>query len=178
MRIDVNAALQAHPEFLNEQIDDHDKAIYAKGWNDCNKEYYNAISELPAASIACTDFSTRLRRAFEADELVNQRILLDAADAIEELLRENGELENSGKLLAAAFERLKSKVPRWTSVKERLPEKHQAVLFYIPWNKTNMIGWVDEGGGINLEGYGKCYDFSLVKPSHWMPLPEPPKGVE
>ena len=64
-----------------------------------------------------------------------------------------------------------AKVPKWISVEERLPEKHQVVLFYIPWNKSCMIGWIDEGGGINLEGYGKCYDFSLVKPSHWMPLP-------
>lgn len=85
-RIEKKDALQAHPEYLNEQINDHDKAIYAKGWNDCNKEYYNAITELPVASIACTDLSMRLRRTFEADELVNQRILLDAADAIEELL--------------------------------------------------------------------------------------------
>lgn len=86
-KIEKRDALQAHPEFLNEKIDDHDKAIYAKGWNDCNKEYYNAITELPVAYMAsCTDLSTRLRRAFEADELVNQRILLDAADAIEELL--------------------------------------------------------------------------------------------
>ena len=84
-KIEKRDALQAHPEFLNEKIDDHDKAIYAKGWNDCNKEYYNAITELPVASMAsCTDLSTRLRRAFEANELVNQRILLDAADAIED----------------------------------------------------------------------------------------------
>ena len=86
-KIDINAALQAHPEFLNEKIDDHDKAIYAKGWNDCNKEYYNAISELPVASIDCTDLSMRLRRAFEADELTNHRLLLESADAIEELLK-------------------------------------------------------------------------------------------
>ena len=111
--INSDAALQAHPEFLNEQIDDHDKAIYAKGWNDCNKEYYNSIAELPVAPMACTDLSTRLRRAFEADELVNQRLLLDAADAIEELLEEKSKLENSGKLLVAAFDRLKEKVQKY-----------------------------------------------------------------
>ena len=76
---------------------------------------------------------------------------------------------------ADAIEELLAAVPHWISVEEQLPEKHKVVLFYIPWNKTNMIGWIDEGGGINLEGYGKCYDFSLIKPSHWMPLPEPPK---
>lgn len=86
---------------------------------------------------------------YEASKLTN-----DAANAIEELL-------------AAA--------PRWISVEERLPEKHEAVLFYIPWNKSNMIGWYTEDGNINFVGYGKCYDFSLVKPSHWMTLPKPPK---
>ena len=58
-----------------------------------------------------------------------------------------------------------------------MPEKHEIVLFYIPWNKSNMIGWYTEDGNINFVGYGKCYDFSLVKPSHWMTLPKPPKEV-
>jgi len=48
--IDMDSALQAHPEFLNEQIDDHDKAIYAKGWNACNSAYYGSIKELPFIS--------------------------------------------------------------------------------------------------------------------------------
>ena len=48
--INVEDALQAHPEFLNEQIDDHDKSIYAKGWNACNSAFYGAIKELPAVS--------------------------------------------------------------------------------------------------------------------------------
>ena len=48
--INVEDALQAHPEFLNEQIDDHDKAIYAKGWNACNSAFYGAIKELPTVS--------------------------------------------------------------------------------------------------------------------------------
>lgn len=108
-RIEKKDALQAHPEYLNEQINDHDKAIYAKGWNDCNKEYYNAITELPVASIACTDISMRLRRTFEADELVNQRILLDAADAIEELLDE--------------LTTIRKQFPHWISVEELLAER-------------------------------------------------------
>ena len=48
--INVDSALQAHPEFLNEQIDDHDKAVYAKGWNACNSAFYGAIKELPTIS--------------------------------------------------------------------------------------------------------------------------------
>ena len=48
--INVEDALQAHPEFLNEQIDDHDKAVYAKGWNACNSAFYGAIKELPTVS--------------------------------------------------------------------------------------------------------------------------------
>ena len=48
--INVEDALQAHPEFLNEQIDDHDKAVYAKGWNACNSAFYGAIKELPTIS--------------------------------------------------------------------------------------------------------------------------------
>lgn len=50
--IKQNDALQAHPEYLNEQIDDHDKAVYAKGWNACNSAYYGSIKELPFISTA------------------------------------------------------------------------------------------------------------------------------
>lgn len=106
-------------------------------------------------------------------------LLPDAADAIEELLAAvSAQKETIGELRKRNDAQADVIDEEWTSVEERLPEKHKAVLFYIPWNKTNMIGWIDEGGDINLEGYGRCYDFSLIKPSHWMPIPEPPKEVE
>ena len=169
-KIDINAALQAHPEFLNEKIDDHDKAVYAKGWNDCNKEYYNAIAELPVASIDCTDLSMRLRRAFEADELVNQRILLDAADAIEELIKEKARLENSGKLLVSAFERLKEKAPKWISVEERLPEKDEMAIVYYSWTGRSGTEY-KEVSLATLDEMRYCGNKLLG----WMPLPEAPK---
>ena len=154
--INSDAALQAHPEFLNEQIDDHDKAIYAKGWNDCNKEYYNSIAELPVASMACTDLSTRLRRAFEADELVNQRLLLGAADAIEELL---------------------AAVPKWISVEERLPEQFICV-FATDGEDVGIAafqGFIDDypvwSNAWNLEYIEDQYDEDFLQVTHWMPLP-------
>lgn len=42
-------ALQAKPEFLNENNEDKEKALYAKGWNACNKEYINNLLNIPAA---------------------------------------------------------------------------------------------------------------------------------
>lgn len=149
-KIEKRDALQAHPEFLNEKIDDHDKAIYAKGWNDCNKEYYNAITELPVASMAsCTDLSTRLRRAFEADELVNQRLLLDAADAIEEL---------------------QAQVPHWISVEERLPEHYRVVLVIKDHPVDYLHGYEFAARLQNGEWSGNSR-----KVLFWMPLPEPPE---
>lgn len=174
--INVEDALQAHPEFLNEQIDDHDKAAYAKGWNDCNKEYYNSIAELPVASMACTDLSTRLRRAFEADELVNQRLLLDAADAIEELLDE--------------LTTIRKQFPRWISVEDEPPKENGRYL--VRYKRDVNLGdeetvhedeirimrfFVDDGWRYPII----CNDHVRLvneEVTHWVPLPAPPKGVE
>ena len=45
--ISVFAALQAKPEFLNENNEDKEKALYAKGWNACNKEYIGNLLNIP-----------------------------------------------------------------------------------------------------------------------------------
>ena len=93
-----------------------------------------------------------------------------AADAIEELLAEKAKIENSGKLLAAAFERLKSKVPTWISVEERLPEPRKKVLACACDDRHDYYKEVSFllPNGSWLGGF---------EPTHWMPLPEPPKGV-
>ena len=53
--------------------------------------------------------------------------------------------------------------PRWIPVSERLPEENDAVL----------VVWKD--GDIGLAFMHKDdWDYA----THWMPMPEPPKGVE
>ena len=57
--------------------------------------------------------------------------------------------------------------PKWISVKERLPEEDTAVLTYresgieveCRWHR----GWDND-------------EFTCCQVTHWMPLPEPPKG--
>ena len=56
---------------------------------------------------------------------------------------------------------------RWIPVTERLPEKDTAVLCFTALGQKT--GWVGASGGFNFT-YGK----GVV--THWMPLPEPPKG--
>lgn len=125
------------------------------------KQTRESLSEVADCMGCCVGWSIR----------ENKCLLDHCADAIEELLiTTSAQKETIEELRARNSAQADMLDGEWASVEERLPEKHQAVLFYIPWNKTNMIGWIDEGDGINLEGYGKCYDFSLIKPSHWMPL--------
>lgn len=111
----------------------------------------------------------------------------DAADAIEELLAErNKALKKLCEWCGVCSEENRKALecddiavldaPHWISVKERLPESGEFVLFYCPYIKSCMVGWFDDN--FHLEGYGRAYDYSLVKPSHWMPPPAPPKGVE
>ena len=105
-----------------------------------------------------------------------------AADAIEELQTEKAKIENSGKLIAAAFERLKEKVPKWIPVEERLPDDDRAFLVSIhddsgdgAFDYTD-VGWIwigENGDRLFVVDNQPC---SFV--THWMPLPAPPKGVE
>lgn len=96
----------------------------------------------------------------------------EAADAIEELLKINAELDNSGRVLMAAFARLKEKVPKWISVEERLPEQGERVLVsnggFICESYLSQSGKWQRGG----------VDMFFMTPTHWMPLLKPPKEVE
>lgn len=56
--ISVFAAVQAKPEFLNENHENKDSALYAKGWNACNKEYIDNLLDIPPADVRPAWIST------------------------------------------------------------------------------------------------------------------------
>ena len=81
---------------------------------------------------------------------------------------------------------LRSKQPKWISVKESLPEdegyylvrvyysdiEHCAFEVY-GWHKGSFIYWA---GGMELPvGINTHGENIPMKVTHWMPLPEPPK---
>lgn len=61
------------------------------------------------------------------------------------------------------------KQSRWISVEERLPEVRQRVLLYSYHDGVNTGYRADEIGRFYVD---KSYPY---RPTHWMPLPEPPK---
>lgn len=60
----------------------------------------------------------------------------------------------------------------WISVKERLPDHREEVLVFSPQYKEYMMGHVFE-----WEGTVACEfeEYMLIKVTHWMPLPKPPR---
>ena len=79
-------------------------------------------------------------------------------------------------------------MPRWISVEERLPETcaetrsfYHSVTVLASENGRIMMGYFTtskDDGSFDFSGvdsHKKFYDFA--KPSHWMPLPDPPKEV-
>lgn len=63
----------------------------------------------------------------------------------------------------------------WISVKDRLPEVYAKVLCYFPNKRYGSQIAVSYFESNAIES-GMCADaFKHGKPTHWMPLPEPPK---
>ena len=58
----------------------------------------------------------------------------------------------------------------WISVKDRLPKNWEDVLVYNEATKVISIGYYYDALGWYLQN-GDC-----ILISHWMPVPEPPKG--
>ena len=63
-------------------------------------------------------------------------------------------------------------VQEWISVTERLPEKgEESVLIALRWGEVD-IGWCEDSRW-RSEFVNEYEDGEVT---HWMPLPEPPKG--
>ena len=58
-------------------------------------------------------------------------------------------------------------VQEWTSVKDRLPEKPMKCLVYTKRG---------EYGGYEITYYNEGFYLQYANVTHWMPLPQPPKG--
>ena len=59
----------------------------------------------------------------------------------------------------------------WISVKDRLPEKEGRYLIY-DGDRVDAADYIYNSGPIWLDTAEGYYNY---KPTHWMPLPEPPR---
>ena len=63
-------------------------------------------------------------------------------------------------------------VQQWIPVTERLPEKPGRYLICEELGRAMIAGW-DTSRWFGGHSYS---EFTVYKATHWMPLPEPPKG--
>ena len=85
----------------------------------------------------------------------------EAADAIEALSKLA--LDEHNRAACAAWEN------RWIPVSERLPELNVPCIVYNKSQPT-MVGWRIDDKRFRIPG-----SYLPDHPTHWMPLPEPPK---
>lgn len=65
-------------------------------------------------------------------------------------------------------------VQEWIPVTERFPEHGYVVLCLMKFGEQRMLQW-DNVSSLWL-GYGHGDDWQKADVTHWMPLPQPPKG--
>ena len=94
---------------------------------------------------------------------------MQAADAIEELQQVAAHYEETAKDYFKDVCYYLERVPRWIPVTERLPNAHELVLIYNP-GYLMTTGFIYEDGRWRV----RSVDYPDT-PTHWMPLPEPPK---
>lgn len=94
-------------------------------------------------------------------------VVYQAADAIEELSRDLDCMNDANIALYGAL-------PKWIPVTERLPDEYVSVLCYC--SRNGQYGC----GERCKEDNGTIYWIGLngMIPTHWMPLPDPPKDGE
>lgn len=95
----------------------------------------------------------------------------EAADAIEEL---NMKLHGDEAAIAGMKREIERMVilgnePHWIPVTEQLPEQNVPCIVYNKYYDS-MVGWRVDGERFRIPG-SRFPDH----PTHWMPLPEPPK---
>ena len=66
-----------------------------------------------------------------------------------------------------------AKLPEWISVKDRLPEPQQPVLFVVGPKSKDYAGTVLGGKYVN-EVWGFATPGAGFDAAYWMPMPEPP----
>lgn len=125
----------------------HEELVKAIRQNTC---HFDACGMCPKRNALCVD-----------------RMALQAADAIEELSHDHEKLAED---FNGAVELLRKRSkPRWIPVAERLPEQGW-YLAYGPTIKTEVLHFNSAEEVWSSERY---YNIEVT---HWMPLPEPPKG--
>ena len=77
-----------------------------------------------------------------------------------------GSAGNNSRDALAYINQLESRIPKWISVEDRLPENFSMTIIFRDDCCKARIGWLIDGSWSVPEG---------VRVTHWMPLPEPPK---
>lgn len=102
----------------------------------------------------------------------------EAADAIEELSKDNLLYETQLAKMSLDLTYAKEQLPRWIPVEERLPEKNKYVLVRYANNDMAVACVFDRDEHMTfwraMTDEGWCADCD-VEPTHWMPLPKPPE---
>ena len=77
----------------------------------------------------------------------------------------------------AYIQQLEAAQPKWISVEERLPSDHEMVLVAIKEHDGYKIYTARHSSWRDIWYIGDMCGVGGNPPTHWMPLPEPPKGV-
>ena len=129
-------------------------------------DYSELIVSLRNCAVGAPCVDCKQKPAFDCD----WKMMDEAADAIEELLKLNAEITRREL-------RLRMKMPKWISARERLPEVGEPVLCACRANIYEVLKMRTDGSWVHIDAvFDSGYMNGFV--THWQTLPEPPKEVK
>lgn len=141
---------------------------------------YAKLVEWLRADVLCTYEEEKHMQGLAADAIeALQRACSNYAEQNEELQQEYDSIAES---FNEAVELLHNRQPKWIPVNERLPRADRAEQVLINLHYPDGSNEVSLGEHWNCpdipeeDGWGGFGGNGVV--THWMPLPEPPKGDE
>lgn len=144
---------------------------------DTREKLIGFLNEIQDSGVVETPAGSGFKKHWIENERIADYLIANGvtiSSEIEELKADNERLRNMWAEAVSKASKADAKITKWIPVTERLPENFISVLVHIP--EMNPCPAVMEAYRFDDGWVTKMAAFDINCATHWMPLPEAPKG--